>query len=42
MRSISNKHINMVLRPNSKNIRLKRDSNTSLNTYNKIYIDAGK
>ena len=42
MRSISNKHINMALRPNSKNIRLKRDSNTSCNTYNKIYIDAGK
>ena len=42
MRSISNKQINMVLRPNSKNIRVKRDNNPSGNTYNKIYIDAGK
>ena len=42
MRSISNKQINMVLRPNSKNIRVKRDNNPSINTYNKIYIDAGK
>ena len=42
IRSISNKHINMSLRPNSKNMRLKRDNNVSSNNVNKIYIDAGK
>ena len=42
IRSISNKHINMSLRPNSKNMRLKRDNNIPNNNNNKIYIDAGK
>ena len=42
MKSISNKHINMTLRPKSKTIRLRRDSYMSGKTMNKIYIDANK
>ena len=42
IRSISNKHINMSLRPNSKNMRLKKDNYVSSNNVNRIYIDAGK
>ena len=41
MRSISNKHINMALRPSSKNNRVKRESYIG-NSTNKIYIDASK
>ena len=42
IRSISNKHINMILGPQAKINRLKRDTNISCNTIHKIYIDAGK
>ena len=42
MKCFSNKHINIALRPKSKTMRLKRDSNASNNGIHKIYIDAGK
>jgi len=40
MKSISNKHINMTLRPKSKNVKLRRDS--FVPGKHKIYIDANK
>ena len=42
VKCFSNKHINIELRPKSKTMRLKRDSNVSNNGIHKIYIDAGK
>ena len=42
IKSISNKQINMLIRPKSKTIKLRRDSYVSGNAINKIYIDANK
>ena len=42
IKSISNKQINMLIRPKSKTIKLRRDSYVSGNGINKIYIDANK
>jgi hypothetical protein len=42
MKCFSNKHINIELRPKSKTMRLKRDSNISNNGIHRIYIDAAK
>ena len=42
IKSISNKHINMIVRPKSKTIGMKRENCVSGNGIKKIYIDANK